>query len=596
LSKEKRLFIIFIGITFAFLILSGRSFFLQVVEGKRWARLSRENCVRPIIIKAPRGIIYDRNGKELVSNRPAYSIIAQDESSLKRIEEILNFPIARLKRRKNPLTVRDVPFELICKIEERKNEFPGINVSAEPLRKYIFPEILSHPIGYVGEVSREELGKYKLGDFIGRMGIEKKYEFYLAGKDGVMYMEVDARGNEIRPLEEAKFVPPQPGANLWLTIDVDLQKLAYESLNDYERGAIVAANPKNGEILVYLSKPGFDANTLSWGAPSSYWENLKDDPRAPLWDRVKNGRYPPGSIFKLITAIAGLEEGIIKRNSYMELACDGKIKIGNRIYNCWEKHGYLDLVNAIIQSCDVYFYQLGMKIGVDKLATYAKRLGFGERTRIDLLGESEGFIPTRSWYGNRLTRGVVANLAIGQGEILATPIQILNLGLIIANNGILFRPHIVKSIVLPNGETISPTIRRKTVRIDEQTLDIIKEAMIGVVNDVKGTGRQARIIGIKVAGKTGTAENPHGEDHALFLGFAPVEDPEICVVAVIENGGKGGSVAAPIVGKMIKKYFNLKARRSLVSKGDRVQELPGGNVGTDPKTCTISRTDLTIGL
>ena len=572
MSKEKRFFVIFLGVIFAFLILSGRSFFLQMVEGEKWTRLSRENCVRPIIIKAPRGIIYDRNGKELVSNRPAYSIIAQDESSLIRIEELLDSPITGLKKERNPLTVRDAPFELICKIEERKNEFPGINVSAEPLRKYLLPEILSHPIGYVGEVSRQELGKYKLGDFIGRMGIEKKYESYLVGKDGVMYMEVDAKGNEIRPLEEARFVPPQPGANLWLTIDVDLQELAYESLNDYERGAIVAVNPKNGEILVYLSKPGFDVNTLSWGAPSAYWENLKNDPRAPLWDRVKNGRYPPGSVFKLVTTIAGLEEGIIKRSSYMELACTGKIKIGNRIYNCWEKHGHLDLVNAIVHSCDVYFYQLGMKIGVDKLATYAKKLGFGERTRIDLSGESEGFIPTKSWYGKRLTRGVIANLSIGQGEILATPIQLLNLGLIIANDGVLFRPHVVKSIVLPNGETISPTIRRKTARINKQTLDIIKEAMFGVVNYVKGTGGLARIIGVKVAGKTGTAENPHGEDHASFLGFAPVEDPEICVVAVIENGGKGGSVAAPIVGKIIKEYFKLKTERGLVSKGDAIQE------------------------
>lgn len=565
MDKERRFFTIFLGIIFAFLILSGRSFLLQVVEGKKWARLSRKNCVRPIIIKAPRGIIYDRNGKELVSNRPAYSIIAQDIASLKRIEKTLNFPITRLKKGKNSLIVRDVPFELICKIEERKNEFPGINVSAEPLRKYFFPKILSHPIGYVGEVSKEELGKRRLGDFIGRMGIEKEYDSYLVGKDGVMYMEVDAKGNEVRPLEEAKFVPPQPGANLWLTIDVDLQKLAYESLNGYERGAIVAANPKNGEILVYLSKPGFDANILSWGAPSSYWENLKNDYKAPLWDRVKGGGYPPGSIFKLVTAIAGLEEGIVKGSSYMELACDGKIRIGDRTYNCWAKHGYLNLINAIVQSCDIYFYQLGMKVGIDKLTTYAKRLGLGEETRVDLSNEAKGFIPTRTWYGKRLTKGVIANLAIGQGEIIVTPIQLLNLGLIIANDGVLFRPHIVKSIVLPNGETISPPIRRKIIKISKQTLNIIKVAMLGVINDPKGTGKLAHIAGIKVAGKTGTAENPHGKDHALFLGFAPIDEPEICVVAVIENSGKGGSVAAPIVGKIIREYFKLKAMQSLAA-------------------------------
>jgi len=557
-----------LGVTFAFLILSGRTFLLQVVEGEKWTRLSKENCVKRVIIKAPRGIIYDRNGKELVSNRPAYSIIAQDESGLKRIENILNSPITGLKKEKNSPTVRDVPFELICKIEERKIEFPGINVSAEPLRKYLFPEILSHPIGYVGEVSKRELGKYKLGDFIGRMGIEKKYESYLVGKDGVMYIEVDARGNEIRPIEEAKFVSPQPGANLWLTIDVDLQKFAYENSSYYERGTIVAANPKNGEILVYLSKPGFDVNTLSWGAPSSYWENLKNDNKAPLWDRVKNGRYPPGSIFKLVTAIAGLEEDIIKKKSYMELACTGKMRIGNRVYNCWEKHGHLDLVKAIVHSCDVYFYQLGMKIGVDRLANYARNLGFGEMTRIDLLGESEGLIPTKSWYGNKLTRGIMANLAIGQGEILTTPIQLLNLGLIITNNGVLFRPHLVKSITLPNGETISPTIRRKNVKINKQTLGIIKEAMFDVVNAAKGTGGLARITRAKVAGKTGTAQNPHGEDHALFLGFAPADDPEICVVAVLENSGKGGGVAAPIVGKIIEEYFKLQAERNLTSKSD----------------------------
>lgn len=567
--------------SFFFVVFVARLFFLQVVKGEKYRRFARENYLKQIVVKSPRGIIYDRNGRILTDNIPSYSlsidILKAKEEVIIRLTKLLDIDSSDFKREGNNLVLKNISFRNICAIEERRTDFPYVSILVEPLRRYNGKEVFLHPLGYCGEISRKEIketGGYKQGDFIGKRGIEKEYESFLMGKDGASYVEVDARGNEVSALEgEGSFIPPIPGNSLFLTIDAELQRFSYNLLEN--KGAIIAMNPKTGEVLVYCSKPGFDPNLFSLGIPLYLWEQLKEDLEAPLWDRVKDGAYPPASVFKLATAIIGLKKGIVKENTKQVFPCDGSIRIGRRVCKCWEEHGSLRLKDAIIQSCDVYFYQLGMSIGSDEITAEAQKLGFGKETGIDMPSESRGFLPTRIWYNKRYGRGgwgrgVAANLAVGQGEILSTPLQILCFCSGVANYGLIVQPHILKKVVDSRGEEIfkpSPRVRR--VSIDKEILEFIRSAMFGVVNSGKGTGRLAGVSGMKVAGKTGTAENPHGEDHAWFAAFAPYEEPEICIVVFVENGGMGGAVAAPIAGKIINAW--MKNRRNAYSTSGKLQ-------------------------
>ncbi|MDI6840124.1 MAG: penicillin-binding protein 2 [bacterium] len=557
--KEKRINSLFTLISIISLVFVARLALLQLVKGSEYKQLAKGNYIKADQIEATRGKIYDRKGIVLADNIPSYTIIVDSGSVSMEEYAALSSLLGKTNPGSTGYTIRKVPFDVICKLDEKREDFPHVRVKAQPLRRYLYKEIFSHPIGYIGEISKEEYKSYsgyRLGASIGKLGIEKEYEGFLKGKDGAILIEVDAKGREIGHLSS---VPPEAGNDVWLTLDARLQAFVYNILPD--RAACVAMDPTTGEVLVWVSKPGFEPNLFSSGNVSEVWKEISEDPRSPLWDRVKNACYPPASIFKLIACACGIEKGIINPNTHQPIPCKGSIVIGRREYKCWEAHGSLNLMDAIIQSCDVYFYQLGMELGIDPICSKAKKIGFGKKVRIDLPGESDGFIPSVEWYDKKYGKGkwgkgIAANLAVGQGEIMVTPLQILYFISGIATKGVLCTPRLVKKVVNFNGDEIfSSTPRYHNLPLNSETIEILREGMLGVVEGAKGTGILSRVPGIEVAGKTGTAQNPHGEDHAWFVAFAPYDNPRICIVVFVENGGKGGSTAAPISGKVIETYL-----------------------------------------
>lgn len=559
--KEKRTTVLLVLISLVFAFLVCRLIELQLIRGQKYRRLAKENYIKPIITEAPRGIIYSRDGKILADNVPAYTVIIDSikvtDEEYGRLTELFRDIDQKITL---SYTIRKASFPVICKIEERKTDFPSVNVRAHPLRRYPYGEALTHLIGYVTEISKEELKTnpgYRLGSNIGKSGIEKECEKFLRGKDGRRYVEVDAKGREQGLLSS---VPPEPGCDVWLNIDAELQLFAYQIMPN--PGACVAMNPRNGEILLWVSNPAFNPNLLTGRISSDIWNRWREDSLCPLLDRVSKGVFPPASIFKLVTCATGLEQGVISHHTYQSVGCEGGLQIGRRKFECWDVHGALNLIDAIIHSCDVYFYQLGLQVGVGAITTQAKKVGFGTSIEIDIPGGVSGFMPSEEWYDKRhgkgkWGKGIAANIAIGQGEILVTPLQMLYFVSGIANNGVLCTPKIVKKIVSPTGEEmISSTTNFVNMPWKSNTVEILKRGMLGVVNTSYGTGRAAMIPGIEVAGKTGTAQTPRGRTHAWFAAFAPYVDPQICVVVFVEHGGMGGSVAAPIVGKILKKFFN----------------------------------------
>jgi len=429
-------------------------------------------------------------------------------------------------------------------IEENTLNLPGVFVQPGIEREYPLKEKASHLIGYTGEISKEELERLKekglkIGDYIGKYGIEKYYDDYLRGIPGGVRVEVDALGHQRKILGEKKMVP---GNNLILTIDGRLQEIAYRALGE-RRGCVVAMNPKNGEILALVSKPSFDPNKV---------EKYLKAKGNPLLNRVIQGQYPPGSIFKIITEIAALEEGVISENDRIE--CTGEMEVGDRVFHCWkeEGHGWIDINLALPFSCNIFFGTIGMRLGSATLLEYAKKFGFGEPTGIDLPGEKPGYIPPPQISGGPL------NLAIGQGAILATPIQLLSLISTVANGGNIWKPYVVKEIVSPEGKVIksfSPVLR-KTVYISPETLEILKRGLRNVV--VFGTGVNAQVENLKVAGKTGTAQRASSElelpTHGAFACYAPADDPEISLVVFLDTGSS--AVAARIAGNILREYFS----------------------------------------
>ncbi len=511
---------IFVLSGFSLLIL--RLIYLQVISEEKYKLLAKRNCVKAKILRARRGKIYDRNGVIVATDKISYWVKKDNEVE------------------------KNASFKRIAFYEEHIDSFP-VDIEIRPHRWYPFSYVFSHPVGYVGEVSREELQPpYILGDVIGKMGIERFYEEFLRGKRGYSYVIVDATGKEIAPYPE--YIPPSAGKDLVLTIDSRLQRFAY---NLIDRGVIVAASPRTGEILCYISKPSFNPNSVS--------VYIRDTLFA-MWDRVACGTYSPGSVFKIITAACALEEGIADENT--KVFCSGAMKIGRRYFKCWSTHGEVDFYNAIVKSCDVFFYKLGLKIGFDELTKFARKMGFGKKVGIDLPYEGSGFIPDRSFYrekyGRRVWKGDVANLSIGQGEILCTPLQLLQFFCAIANNGKTKRLHLVKKVKSGNRIFCSINVQDYELPLSESTIQFLKSAMEGAVDKPYGTGHLAYIPGLSVCGKTGTAENPLGKPHALFCAFAPRDSAEIAVVVVVEHGGMGGVKAAPIAREVIREYFRLK--------------------------------------
>jgi penicillin-binding protein 2 len=554
------------------LTLTLRLFQLQLIRENYYRGLSERNRIRRDLVIPPRGKILSREGEVLAESRPSYSLNIYpyylDLLEIKGLCEALRINAKALLKRINPdfrtCRIRRLSFEATSKIVEKQEEFSSVRLITEPVRFYENDKIFSHLLGYAGEITREELKKfaddYSMGDIVGKKGVELEYESFLKGEKGASIYEVDARGLIVKRFDDSYGKLPRRGFNVHLTVSKRITLYADSLFTEFESGACVAMNPKNGEIILYYSKPGYKTNKLTEGISNVEWDSLRNDEGAPLWDRVIAGEYPPGSIAKIWTTIIGLENSLVQEETKFT-PCDSLFWIGNRYFSCWKRHGSLRLLDAIIQSCDIYFYQLGMSMSLDLIIDNARKLGFSKKCGIDVPGERAGFLPSKEWYDKKYgkrgwARGVLANLAIGQGEILITPLQGVTFFSAVANGGWTYQPHVLKKITNDEGNTIKkPRPKKINLPVSEENLKFVRKAMKNVVNTLKGTAYWSRLKDITVAGKTGTAQNPHGEDHSLFVGFAPFEDPEIVIFTVIENAGHGSSHAAPVTTKLIKRYL-----------------------------------------
>ncbi len=578
----------------AFLILLVRLYYLQIVEGTEFRRQSQNNCVRLQGIPPARGLIFDRDGVLLVENRPSFNVsivpreakhpkqVVQKLADLLHIEaETLFARLAEasgLRSFKPVLLRRDVSRDVVAIIEAYKLELPGIVITVGPTRHYVERKRASHLLGYLGEISSEELksgcfADNRIGDFIGKFGVEKAYELYFHGKRGEQQIEVNALGQLTRVLRTKEAIP---GKNIYLTLDIRLQRKA-EALLSGKVGTAVAMDPSNGHILAMASCPAFDPNAFVEGMTYESWNDLVSNEFHPMENKAIQGQYPPGSTFKIVTAIAGLEEGVVTEHT--RIFCPGYYRYGNRTFRCWNRggHGFMNIRDALAQSCDVFFYQVGEKLGVDRLARHAEACGLGSPTGVDLDKEAKGLVPTSWWKLSRMgvpwQGGETLAVAIGQGFDLVTPIQMLSLISAVANGGTRYKPLVVSRIESSDGLLVKKEVPVPLGRLSasEETLQIISEGLMDAVNKREGTGWVARIPGVDVAGKTGTAQvvrmeednkeipveskRLHLRDHAWFIAFAPAEEPRIAVAVLAEHGGHGSTAAGPIAREMIKTYL-----------------------------------------
>jgi len=582
LRRKAKMLMIFVFVLFSILLF--RLMNMQIFNGSYYEGLSRNNRIRIVSVNATRGKILDRNMEVLADNRPAYNLMVmpEDISNVHDISERLALLLEQDKkeiiekigqakmRPYDPLTiVRDISFNQVARIETEIFTLPGVSIDATNERDYVFKDLASHILGFLGEISRKELqnketGEYISGDLIGKTGIEFSCEDELRGVKGTRVFEVDALGRKIKVLNERS---PVSGNDIILTIDKRLQLIAKDSLRK-RAGAVVAVVPSTGEILAMVSSPGYDPNMFMSPMAPEAWKQISEDPLYPLENRAIRGQYPPGSIFKVAVAFACLATKTISPQE--KILCSGDYTLGTTTYKCWKKsgHGNIGMFRAITESCDVYFYHLGEKLGIDLISKYASALGFGKPTGIELRDELSGIIPTRDWkqkrFGTPWLPGETIITAIGQGYTLVTPLQVAKAMSAVVNGGRLYTPSILASEV----EHLE-----RELALDKADLDILKAALRSVVEGEHGTARAIHDPMFAVGGKTGTAQVAKGyssklmdesdlpyhlRDHAWFFGFSPVETPEILVVAVVEHGGHGGSIAAPIVRDMIKGFYFLK--------------------------------------
>ena len=596
IKKKIRIFAILVVVSF--LCLWMRIWYLQILKWQYLTGLSENNRVRMVTLPASRGMIKDRNGETLVSIRPAFNLYLTPEdarnldSSLDKLAQRISLDREKLKKKisqtksfKEVLIKGDIPREEVAFVEENNMSLPGIRIRAEPLRNYVFNNLASHTLGYLGEISKASLERlkdpaYRQGDFVGKNGLENIYESLLRGKKGYKEVEVDVSGRELKTLRK---LPPESGNNLILTLDVkiqeELEKLMTGTAEQNMNGSVVVMKVQTGEIIAITSKPSFDPNKFAAGISSQNWKALVTDEWHPLQNRSIHGQYPPGSTYKIVTALAGLGEGVIKPDT--SIFCPGHFKLGRGLYRCWKKsgHGFMNLHDALVQSCDVYFYTIGHRLGIDTIAKYAKRSGLGRPTRLGLSREKKGLVPTTQWKllnkNEPWQLGETISASIGQGFNLVTPIQQVILMAAVANGGILLKPYLVKRIEGPEGQIqkeFFPEIVGQ-IGVDPDHLEQVRKALRDVVNSARGTGKKSRLKNIIVSGKTGTAqvvrmksneELEKGEaipvkyrDHAWFVAFAPYEKPVLAVAIIVEHGGHGGATAGPIAGKIFKKYFKL---------------------------------------
>lgn len=572
----KRMILFYIIVGF-FAILVFQLFQMQIINHKYYDEKSAENSIKGIVQTPLRGVFYDRNLEIVVNNKSAYTILVLPSLYDRKLDHILETVLGTdtgyvdkiLKSNAQfskylPVRIqRDVSFNVIAWLEENKESLPGVSYIVEMEREY--PDSIkgSHMFGYTKEISRYQLENdkeeyYTMGDFIGNNGIEKTYEKYLRGRKGVNYILVDSRRRETGRFKNGTNDKESiKGEDLVLTIDADAQRVAEKSFEG-KKGALVAIEPQTGEILALVSAPEYDLNNFTTVTSKDVWTRLNTDPDKPLFNRATLSANPPGSTFKILGAIAGLEEGIITPQSIIN--CPGGFYFG-RLFKCHGgAHGALNVERAIEKSCNTFFYSLILRVGLDKWSDYASRFGFGKKTGIDIGEERAGILPSSKYYNKRYgpngwTKGYVVSLGIGQGELSVTPLQLAQYTALIANNGKSKKPHLVKGYLNSDTKKIVPfRFDDIDTRVSQKTFDVVKHGMFLVVNGA-GTASGAKIPGVTVAGKTGTAQNPHGKDHAWFIGFAPYENPKIAVAVLVENAGFGATWAMPIARDVMKKYL-----------------------------------------
>ena len=571
---------------FTVIILIVKLWDLQIIKGTDMRKLSEQNRIRIKKIVAPRGIIYDRTGRILADTRPSFNMYITPEDikdfnqtvagiakliEIDREEIIDKLKIASSFPPSFPVKIKsDISMDEVAKIEVNRIYLPGVTIQIEPKRNYPYEKMMAHMLGYVSEISDTELKnkaykEYSPGDNIGRYGLERSYEKYLRGKDGEKRVEVDAMGREVRTLET---IAPVAGNNMYLNVNLDVQ-IAVENAFENKKGGCIALDPKTGGVLALTSRPSFDPNKFASGISKEDWRAITTDKSNPLQDRVIQGRYPPGSTFKIVPSLKALEDGII--NEKTSFLCRGGFPFGNRVFKCCKKGGHVSVSvhKAIVESCDVFFYNIGLKLGVDKIHAMSEAIGLTKITGIDLPGEKKGIIPSTSWkkktYNQPWYEGETVSVSIGQGAVWLTPVQLAQLSAFVANEGVTFKPQIVNRIVSFEGKTIksfSP-VMNTNVKLKKGVFKIVKEGMQGVVNETGGTAHGSRIANINISGKTGTAQSVGGKgvdhgDHAWFIAYAPSEEPAVSISIVIEHGGHGSSVAAPIAKIITETLFKEK--------------------------------------
>lgn len=568
------------------IILSIRLWHLQIMQGNEMRQQSEMNRIRIKKVLAPRGIMFDKMGKILADTRPSFNLYITPEdikdfnqtvdglSSLMGIdrEEI----IEKLKAASNfpssfPVKIKDdVSMDELAKVEANRIYLPGVSIQIEPKRNYPYGKMMAHTLGYVSEISGEELKQekyrtYSPGDYIGKYGLERMYESYLRGIDGEKRVEVDAMGREVRTLE---MKDPIPGNNMYLNMNLDVQMVVEKALEG-KRGGCIALEPKTGAVIALASRPAFDPNKFASGIKKEDWQAIALDKAHPLQNRVIQGRYPPGSTFKILTALKALEDGLINANT--SYGCRGGFPFGNRVFRCWKKggHGAVNVHRGIVESCDVFFYNIGLRLGVDRIHSFGTSVGLGKLSGIDLPNEARGLLPSSEWkkktYGAPWYEGETVSVAIGQGAVWLTPVQLAQLSSFVANEGITFKPQIVNKIVGPDGKTqkIFEPVVTADIKMKKQVFKIVKEGMQGVVNEKSGTAYGSRIENVHMSGKTGTAQTTPVQgkdlgDHAWFIAFAPSEDPAVAISVLVEYGGHGSSQAAPVAKAISESLFVVK--------------------------------------
>jgi penicillin-binding protein 2 len=563
--------ILYVGIGCLVLLL--RLWYLQILEGDHYFTLSTNNRLRLRVVEAPRGFILDRHGEVMVENRPTFDLYATPEDVKNPAEVaatlagILTVPPADIESRLTETRARsqalllrkDLDEAMMVAVEERRLDLPGINLRIRPIRAYPVAGLAANLLGYVSEINqaqlqREEYSDFRPGESLGQSGVERRFDAFIRGVDGGEQVEVDARGRALRVVSRDD---PRSGSNVFLTIDRRIQEAA-EAAMAGKKGAVVAMNPTTGEILAMVSRPSFDPNLFAQRISSEDWQRIATDSTHPLQNRAFQAQYPPGSIFKLMVAIAGLESGALTPET--RFSCPGYFVLGNHRFDDWKKggHGSLDLRGAIVNSCNVYFYQAGLRTGIDEIVRVSRAFGLGEPPGLGLGDEAKGSLPNPNSKGRGQppwTAGNTVVSSIGQGLVVTSPMQLLAMVSAIANGGTVYRPWIVKKIVSLSGEVLEEYAPEAIRRVDvkPETLAYIRQAMLGVVEE--GTGARSKVPGVPIGGKTGTAQvvkkgdekrNPDVKDHAWFTSFAPVNNPKIAVVVLVENGGFGGLVAAPV--------------------------------------------------